>query len=174
MLRYKKKEVYMKPNIMRWTYFALGILILTNTANILLHPLFIFRYGAYFEPVLPTIIINGRVINSSEIMTNDVDVWSYLFPPFIIALSSIVTFIGLIKTAPWSRVTAYIVIGAAAIEGIGYKLYFVAIGEDTIIDLLHTFIIVDLLFLFFAFKLYSSEPLKTYFSSASRQSENKG
>jgi hypothetical protein len=155
----------MKPNIIKWTHLALAFLILTNLLNIIYHPFFIFRYSASFDLILPTIIVSGDSSSSGHSMTQEVSFWNYPILPFVIVITGIITVIGLIKSAPWSRVAAYVLIGVAAIEGIGASIYFVVSGKDSIADQLHTLIIFDILLLFLAYKIYTSKPLKDYLSN---------
>ncbi len=157
---------------MKWVYLALGFLILTNTFNILLHPLFVFGYSPFFDPILPTIITNGNIIDprtmADRIKTanigNNVSLLEYPILLAVIVIASIVVIIGLIKVASWSRVAAYITIGITAIEGIGMHIFFIVTTERSIENLLQTFIIFDILLLFLTYKIYTSEPLKIHLS----------
>ncbi|KPJ93481.1 MAG: hypothetical protein AMJ53_07165 [Gammaproteobacteria bacterium SG8_11] len=158
----------MKPIILKWTYLALGFLILTNTLNILLHPAFIFSYSSFFDPILPTIIIRSDNTNGIDIKTNAVNFVNYPILHFIVVVASVATTIGLIKVAPWSRTAAYLLIGFSAISGIVMSMTFVVTGEDRIADLLRTFIIFDILLLALAYKLYFSKPLKEYLANNSK------
>ena len=150
----------MKPTIIKWTYIALGFLILSNTINFLLHPLFIFGYSSFFDPILPTIITIDDGNSRNDYSPSDVSYLNYPISEVIIVVASIVAIIGLIKETPWSRIAAYVVIGIAAIEGIGMKIFFVLFDEVSITELLHTFIIFDLLLLCLTYKLFSSKPVR--------------
>jgi len=125
----------MKPNIIKWTYIALGYVLLNNTLSVL----HVFQHGG------STLLYPGLSI--------------------IYIIASIVAIIGLIKVAPWSRIVAFILIGTQAIGTILTSVVFVVDTESSIVDMLMSALIFDILLLFLAFQLYSSKPLKNYLSN---------
>ncbi len=165
----------MKPNILKWIYLALGFLILINTIFVVYHPFFIGNYSSFFDPILPTITdTNGDIIDPRTMAdrTGAANIGKSFSPldypilPAVIVIFSIVSIIGLIKVASWSRVAAYITIGITTIQGIGMHIFFIVATERrNIEDLLNTFIYFDVLLLFLAYKIYLSRSLRNYLSS---------
>ena len=161
----------MKPSILKWIYVALGFLVLTNTLLVVYHPIFISSYSSFFDPVMPTITANGNSITDADRVrmagNYSVNPLDYPIFPVVIVIASIVVIVGLIKMASWSRIAAYIVIAASAIECVGMHMFFVLTTELSMADLLRTFIVLDILLLFLAYKIYTSAALKVYLSRPS-------
>ena len=90
-----------------------------------------------------------------------------IFPgPIIVA--SIFAIIGLMRVAPWSRIVSIIVITVQSTSTFFASLQYHITAETGIEDLVTSSIIVDMLLLFLAFRLYSSESLKKYLSNTSQ------
>jgi hypothetical protein len=90
-----------------------------------------------------------------------------LYVPSSMIIASIVAIIGLI-VVPWSRIVAIIVIAIQAINTILASIHFVVDAKGSTADMLMSSIIVDILLLFLAFRIYSSEPLKNYLTNTSQ------
>ena len=114
------------------------------------HPLFIDSYSPIFKSFMPTNIVSGE----SPI--------SYPVLPVIVVIALIIAIVGLIRVAPWSRMVACIVIGNGALLPIGLSIMLVTTTEFNMTDMLKSLWIIDILLLFLAFKLYTSQQLKNY------------
>lgn len=121
----------------------------------------------------PRIIIWVYLGLSYILLTNMLDIVIYSsqgkpgnFPVITAAIFVAATFaiIGLIKRASWARIITLVVVVVEVLSTIGISIYFQSVMPDMGFNLLTSFLVFDGPLVFLAYKIYTSEAFKFYFS----------
>jgi hypothetical protein len=135
----------MRPVIVVWTYLALGILLLDNSIGVMLSPSTLMPENAPFI----------------------IKVYAPL-PTMIIVAMSLFSIIGLAKKYQWARMLSLVTISVEGLKIFGLSIYVIlfqgTVFQDVEFENEGSFelMAIGIPFLFLAYKIYSSEPLKCY------------
>jgi hypothetical protein len=134
----------MRPVILYWTYIGLGCLLLSN---------------------LHSVITNLQIISETDPVSFPVPFIFFTIAPLIMIVPLLFSIVGLVKKSRWARALCYVTVSMEVLRMLGFVIYFALFVEpdDSVTALAPiVFMMSVTLFLFLAYKIYSSKPLKTY------------
>ncbi len=130
----------MKPGILNIIYFVLGYLSLSSALQI-------------YE-VFKSNISNGYSILYIVSLST------------LVVIGSLVAIFAFIKRIPWAKWASLVVVGLPGMLSIVTGVYLMLINPEIVKVLLITTVPKGLAFLFLAYKIYTSKPLKHYLENA--------
>ena len=153
----------MKPAVVVWTYLALGILLLEDSQYVISY-LNDYRMSEYDDPASFEVPF--------DFITSVININAVLSPVFIVAI--LFSMVGLAIKFRWSRVLSFVTLGSDALlmfvisidmlfGDYGFPGEPVKLGDVVAFRTIAVVLMVSATsFLFLAYKIYSSKPLKSY------------